>query len=127
MNIVSIATAVGFIGDAILQILVKNGLGGTSGWGLKQYFNQHGKAESMFTAAGMLAVFFAIYVSTGLPLKVQYLAIYGIMLDLVFRKTMIFSSLNAYYNSLNYFWSAVWGVIPMIIPLLILKILNPKL
>jgi hypothetical protein len=55
------------------------------------------------------------------------LAIYGIILDLIFRKTMLFSSLKGYYQYFNYFWSAVWGAIPMIIPLLIYDIIKKML
>ena len=32
---------------------------------------------------------------------------------------MIFPSLKGYYSHLNYFWSAVWGAIPLMLPLLI--------
>lgn len=127
IHLTSIATLVGFFGDAILQLLVKYNMGGSTGWGLKPYFKQHGSMEAMFTAAGMMALFFVIYVATGLPLKLQYLAIYGIILDLLFRKANLFPSLKGYYNHLNYFWSAVWGAIPMMIPLLILKVVNPNL
>jgi hypothetical protein len=121
MNIVSIATLVGFVGDACLQILVNNGFGGSTGWGLKPYFKQHGSAEAMCIAAGMLAIFFIIYVKLGLPLKVEWLAVYGVILDLIFRKAMIFPSLSGYYTSLNYFESAIWGAIPMVIPLVLMK------
>jgi hypothetical protein len=121
LNIISIAILTGFFGDALLQILVHYGIGD---WGLKEYFKQHGRVESMFTAAGMMGIFFVLYVHLGLPLNLQYLTVYGILLDLLFRKFNIFPSLKGYYKSLNYFWSAVWGVIPMLLPLLILK-LNP--
>ena len=127
MHPTAIATLVGFFGDAILQVLVKMGMGGQTGWGLKPYFKQHGSTEALFTAAGMMALFFVIYVATGLPLKLQYLAIYGILLDLLFREANLFPSLKGYYGHLNYFWSAVWGAIPMMIPLLIMKAVNPKL
>ena len=60
----------------------------------------------------------------GLQPTLYSLAIYGIILDLLFRKTMWFPSLKGYYNHLNYFWSAFWGAIPMILPLLILQSLT---
>jgi hypothetical protein len=76
----------------------------------------------MFTAAGMLAIFFSLYILTGLPLTWPYLVGYGIVLDLFFRLTGVFPSLSGYYTSLNYFWSAVWGIIPMVLPLLIVHL-----
>jgi len=116
MNLVSIAALVGFFGDVLLQILVKYNVGN---WGLKDYFKQHGSAESMFIATGMMALFYVIYLFTGLPVTIPYLAVYGVVLDLIFRLTRIFPSLDGYYKSLNYFESALWGIIPMILPLLI--------
>jgi hypothetical protein len=127
MHPTAIATLVGFFGDAILQFMVRMGMGGSTGWGLKPYFKQHGSTEALFTAAGMMALFFVLYVATGLPLKLQYLAVYGILLDLLFREANLFPSLKGYYQSLNYFWSAVWGAIPMMIPLLIMKAMNKDL
>jgi len=123
-QLVAIATLVGFFGDALLQVLVCNGLGGKTGWGLKSYFQQHGRAESMFTAAGMLAVFYTFYIVLKLPLKWYWLVLYGVLLDLFFRLTMVFQSLKGYYSALNYFWSAVWGAIPILLPLLIWKLLS---
>jgi hypothetical protein len=124
MNLVTIAALVGFVGDAVLQVMVASGLGGPTGWGLKAYFKQHGRAESMFIAAGMMVIFYIMYLGTGLPLKLEYLAVYGIALDLLFREMRIFPSLDGYYKSLNYFWSAVWGAIPMMIPLAMFNQLN---
>lgn len=122
--VVFFALLTGFFGDGLLQGLVKVGMGGKTGWGLKGYFKQHGSAESLFVAAGMMGIFYLVYIATGLPLKIQWIAIYGIVLDLIFRLTSLFPSLRGYYNALNYFWSGVWGVIPMIIPLLILKLVD---
>ena len=68
-----------------------------------------------------MALFYVIYIQLKIPLNFVYLAIYGIVLDFIFRKLMIFPSLSGYYDSLNYFWSAVWGAIPLILPYLILK------
>ena len=117
MDIVSIASIVGFVGDAVLQMLVKSSIGD---WGLKEYFNQHGIFESMFIASGMLTIFFVIYIYVlRVPVTLFNLAVYGIVLDLFFRVTMLFPSLSGYYRHLNYFWSAVWGAIPMMLPLLL--------
>ncbi len=121
MDLVSIAACTGFIGDALLQIIVKNT---NFDWGLRQYFNQHGSIESLCIAAGMLAIFFIIYVQLRLPITWYYLALYGIGLDLLFRETMLFPSLKGYYNHLNFFWSGMYGAIPMMIPYFILLGLN---
>ena len=118
-ELIVIACLTGFIGDAILQFLSKY----TGGWGLKPYFKQHGKVESLFIAGGMMALFFILYDFTRLPVTWYYIGIYGVLLDLLFRVTMLFPSLKGYYNNLNYFQSAIWGIIPMIIPVLILKLL----
>lgn len=122
MNIVSIACLVGFLGDMWLQFSSRYlHLGGKTGWGLKGYFAQHGSVESTFIAGGMMSLFYALYELLPLPMNYTYLAIYGILLDLLFRKTMLFTSLKGYYEYFNYFWSAVWGAIPMVIPLFILR------
>ena len=125
-KLVSIACLTGFVGDASLQFLTtKMGLGGPTGWGLKPYFKQHGKVESLFIAGGMVTIFYVIYISLlRLPPKWYYLSIYGIILDYIFRITMLFPSLDGYYKSLNYFWSAFWGAVPMLIPLGIENLCN---
>jgi hypothetical protein len=111
------STLVGFFGDAILQlgtpVIHKD-----DDWGLKKYFEQHGIAESLCIAAGMMALFYIFYLFV-LRIKPDWklLAIYGIILDYIFRKTMVFPSLDDYYKKLNYFQSALWGAIPMVLPL----------
>lgn len=116
-NLIFLSLCVGFFGDALLQVLVsRTSLGGKSGWGLKEYFAQHGRAESLTIAAGMMAIFYAFYIYVlQFPLKWYYLAAYGVILDLLFRKSMIFPSLKGYYAHLNYFWSAFWGAIPILL------------
>jgi uncharacterized membrane protein YvlD (DUF360 family) len=115
--LLTIACFTGFFGDACLQLLVHAGMGGNTGWGLKEYFQQHGRAEAMTIAAGMMTIFYAIYiVILNLPLKWYYLVIYGVVLDLIFRVAMLYPSLKGYYEHLNYFWSAFWGAIPMLLP-----------
>ena len=123
---ISIACFTGFIGDAMLQALTQFwGMGGKTGWGLIEYFRLHGAAESTFIAGGMMTLFYVLYlVVFGFPAKWYYLAIYGIILDLIFRKTMLFSSLKGYYQQLNYFWSGFWGAVPMIMPLGIIYLLD---
>jgi len=116
----------GFFGDLCLQLITSNS---QKDWGLKEYFSQHGRPESLFIAGGMLTFFMIIYLYIfRMPLQRRsytsylYLSIYGILLDLFFRETMIFSSLQGYYDNLNYFESAVWGAIPMMLPLAVLDL-----
>lgn len=121
-QLVAIAATVGFIGDILLQIGVFNlNLGGNTGWGLKDYFLHHGRRESAFIAAGMMALFYLIFLR--LPSSEKYmllsLSVFAIILDLIFRIFVIFPSLWLYYDYFNYFWSAVWAVIPMLIPFII--------
>ena len=125
-KLISYACLSGFIGDAGLQFLTKKlGMGGKTGWGLLPYFKQHGTTESLFIAGGMMTLFYVIYLFI---LKLQplwyYLVIYGILLDYIFRKTMLFPSLVGYYKHLNYFWSAFWGAIPMILPILVNNVIS---
>lgn len=120
-RLLMIACLVGFIGDAILQVLVYNNM---LDRGLKQYFQQHGRAESTFIAGGMITVFYVIYFALKLPLNFVGLAIYGVILDFIFRKTRLFPSLDGYYKSFGYIASAVWGAIPLMVPLAIEKLLE---
>jgi len=121
VDIVSTAAVVGFIGDALLQIGIKKfKMGGPTGWGLKEYFKQHGSLESLFIPAAMLSLFYIFYIYVlKLPLTYTNIAIYGIIIDYIFRTFVIFPSLIGYYQYFNYFWSAVWFAIPMMIPLFI--------
>lgn len=125
--LVATATIVGLVGDALLQMFKNMGLGGTSAWGLEPYFKQHGVFESMFIGAGMMSLFYIVYIMLGLPVKIAYLALYGIVLDLLFRMIRIFPSLNNYYASLGYLASGVWGAIPMVLPLLLVSYKTGKL
>ena len=121
LDIISIACLTGFFGDTLLQIVTKHP---SFDWGLKQYFAYHGSGEALCIASGMMTLFYIFYLHVlRLPLNYIYLAIYGIILDFIFRKTMVFKSLDGYYKALNYFWSAVWGAIPMIIPFFIYNML----
>ena len=131
-DIISIAFLTGFIGDSLLQIGSKQFcMGGSSGWGLKDYFEQHGAAESLCIAGGMMTFFYIIYYYTvgfrfNIYVNYIFLAIYGILLDFIFRKTMIFNSLTGYYKHFNFFWSAVWGAIPLMLPFFIYNIIHHK-
>ena len=113
LQLIVISCLVGFTGDTLLQIGSK--LGGPTSWGLK----------SIFIAGGMMTIFYIIYLYfLQLPINYVYLAIYGIILDFIFRITMIFPSLSEYYNYFNYFWSAVWGAIPLVLPLFIYNVIE---
>jgi hypothetical protein len=124
-HLLSISFIVGFVGDALIQIGAKLGLGGSTGWGLNSYFKQHGSAESLFIAGGMMTLFYIIYLYL-LPFKINYinLAIYGLILDIIFRKLRLFRSLDGYYKYLNYFWTGFWGAIPLMMPLAILNFIS---
>jgi len=123
ISLVGIACIVGFIGDFLLQLGSKSGLGGPTGWGLKDYFTQHGSVESLFIAGGMMSIFYVLYMLVLKP-NYLYLAIYGIILDFIFRKLNVFPSLKGYYNYFGYFWSAVWGAIPLMLPYFIYSKIN---
>jgi len=115
LDIVSAAGLTGFFGDALLQIGIK--YQGYNWGGLRQYFAQHGSGESLCIASGIMTLFYIFYIYVlRLPLNYVYLAIYGIIVDYIFRKLIIFKSLDGYYKTLNYFWSAFWMAIPMMMP-----------
>jgi uncharacterized membrane protein YvlD (DUF360 family) len=126
VNLVSIACLVGFFGDALLQVSSKYlKLGGPTGWGLHSYFLKHGHAESLFVASGMMTLFYVLYIYLfhlsflKFPITYVNVSLFGIVIDLIFRQFVIFSSLDGYYKYFNYFWSAVWMAIPMMLPLFI--------
>ena len=129
-NLIAIAALTGLVGDGLLQIITSAGAGGPTGWGLKPYFAQHGRPESLFIAIGIMTLFYVVFFALfnqfhrfnlrdGWKTIIVYLAIYGVVLDLVFRLTKVFASLEGYYAHLNYFESALWGAIPMVLPFLI--------
>lgn len=118
------AALTGCLGDALLQWLSPV-LHKDEAWGLRSYFEQHGKAESLCIATGMMALFYMVYflILNGSAQWV-YLAVYGVVLDYLFRKTMVFPSLKDYYHQLSYAESALWGAIPMVLPLVVAKWLS---
>jgi hypothetical protein len=125
LHLNGISCVIVFVGDSLLHLGAKLNLGGPTGWGLKPYFKQHGSVESLFIAGGMMTIFYVIYLYL-LPFQVNYinLAIYGIILDLIFRKTRLFPSLDGYYKHLNYFWSGFWGAVPLMMPLFAFDLLS---
>jgi hypothetical protein len=61
-KLVTISCITGFFGDAGLQLLTKKfGMGGSTGWGLKPYFSQHGTGEALCVASGMMTLFYIIF------------------------------------------------------------------
>jgi hypothetical protein len=119
-KLITIACLTGFFSDAALQIFTKFLEGPTLSLGLKPYFKQHGSLESMFISGGMTAVFYIIYIYLfKLPIVWYYIALYGILIDFLFRKLSLYKALYGYYKSVNYFWSAVFASISMVLPLLI--------
>jgi hypothetical protein len=110
---------VGFFGDTLLQLGSKYGMGGPTGWGLKEYFEQHGSVESLIIAGGMMTLFYSILMILKVPINFQTLIVYGIFLDLLFRKFRIFPSLDGYYKYLGYIGSAFWEALSMSLPLLV--------
>jgi len=121
LTLVILACLVGFFGDSLLQIGVKRfNMGTETGWGLREYFSQHGTVESLCVAAGMMAMFYIIYLFV-FKQEPDYLnlAIYGIIVDLLFRQFNVFPSLKGYYSYLNYFWSAFWEAFSMVLPFFI--------
>jgi hypothetical protein len=121
-KLISIACLTGFFSDGFLQILTK--FSERASWlGLKPYFKQHGSLESLFISAGMTAFFYIIYIYLfKLPITWYYIALYGILIDFIFRKLSLYSGLYGYYKSVNYFWSGLFASISMVLPLLISRI-----
>ena len=111
MNIESVAFLVGFFGDIFLQILAKST---PFDYGLRGYFTEHGAVEAPFIAGGMMVLFYIIYNFFKFPLKWQYIAVYGILLDILFRTFMIFPSLKGYYSALTPFWTCLWEAVAMV-------------
>ncbi len=119
-KLITIACVSGFFSDAVLQVFTKFIEGPSGGLGLKPYFKQHGSLESMFISAGMTAIFYIIYIYLfKLPILWYYIALYGILIDFLFRKLSLYKGLYGYYKSVNYFWSGFFASLSMVLPLLI--------
>jgi hypothetical protein len=106
---------VGSVGDSLLQTFLNIGILDDKNIGLKKYFSQHGKLESVFIAGGMIASFSAAYSLVDPSMNLVGLSIYGTGLDILFRQTHkeIFPSLEEYYKKMSLVNSALWGAIPM--------------
>jgi len=120
IDLITVAFLTGFTGDGVTQFSV-NHLG--FDMGLKNYFVQHGRVESLFIGGAIVALAYIIYIYVlNLPVTYTNLFVYGIVLDFIFRCTRFFPSLNEYYDKLNIFeTSVIGGAIPAILPLLIYK------
>ena len=124
-DIVSIACITGFIGDASLQLLNKYlHFGGSTGWGLKAYFNQHGPAESTFIAGGMMTLFYVFYIIylhvANAPPSYLHLAIYGGLLDLSDKmkplaKYYAPEAISKVTDTDGHIWGLPWDIGPAIL------------
>lgn len=121
-KLILIAILTGFLGDAFLQMLTRLNVGQCGSWGLKYYFDKQGSAESLFTAAGMMGLFYTLYALTGLPWEAPLLAVYAVLIDVIFRYTRLFPSLDKYYRCQSILrTTTIGGIVPMLIPFLIYK------
>lgn len=111
-NIVGKALAVGLIGDASLQLIVKSSE--ENKFGLKTYFEQHGTWESLFTAAGMMGVFTYLYKKIDPKLMTGGLIAYGTVLDLLFRYLELMPSLKDYYKHFSVIQTIAFAIIPFL-------------
>jgi hypothetical protein len=118
-NLILIAWLVGFFGDLAVQLANKWGIIGFSGNGLTTYFRIHGRAESAFIAAGIIAGFYAIWIGLGLPLRWELILLVALILDLIWNYANVFPSLKEYYKE-PYIPRTILGVvIPFLLPLFI--------
>jgi len=107
---------IGMIGDLLLQQIVKYHPNGDFA-GLKSYFKIHGQFESLLIAGGMMYFFGILFDLLKQPKTFFNLAIYGTILDILFRQFRLFPSLDGYYNALTPFQSILWAIIPITLPL----------
>lgn len=113
-HLITNSLLVGFFGDLALQSLITP----QKDYGLSGYFQQHGKLESAFIAAGMMASLNWVYVKLVVPDPITFIA-YGGVLDILFRRyhTAIMPSLSGYYSAMSPAMSVIWGMIPQAIVL----------
>lgn len=107
------ALLVGSVGDLALQGFAYNSENPNL-FGLKTYFDQHGSFESMFTAAGMLAIFTGLYKAVDPSLMTGGLVAYGTILDLAFRYLKLFPSLEDYYKNFSVLSTIIFAIIPFL-------------
>jgi len=116
-----IAVLVGFFGDLSIQFLVK--IGGLN-WGLKSYFQEHGTVASALIAAGILGMFYSIWIAFNLPLRWEVILVVALLLDLFWNYAHVMPSLNNYYKEPIIPRTILGVVIPFLLPFFIAKILH---
>jgi len=104
---------IGFIGDGILQTIVKNSKESNK-WGLKTYFETHKSLESLFIASSMMYGFGALYQYIDPKLNSFGLITYGAGLDVLFRNFNLMPTLTDYYKYNSSFVTMFWGFAPFL-------------
>lgn len=78
----------------------------------------------MFIAAGVLALFFFVWVSVGFPLTLPALVIGGIALDMMGRFGNFVPSLKEFYATSSVWETVLWaGIAPVVLTFLVWSIL----
>lgn len=103
----------GVVGDAGLQVLSRYDVG--KNWGLRPYFAQHGIAESLMLAGGLMATVGSLLQRIDPTQSYTLGFAYGVGLDVLFRQARIMPSLDSYYSSLGPITTAIWGGIPVVL------------
>lgn len=122
-KLISIACLTGFFSDGLLQIFTAS----SNVLGLKSYFHEQGRLQSLFIAAGMTGIFYIVYLYLlKLPVVWTYLAMYGVIIDLVFRHFALFQGLRNYYQATNYVYSGFFAAVAMVLPLFVAQVLRHR-
>lgn len=116
-----IAILVGFFGDLSVQAFLK--ITGMD-WGLKSYFREHGVIASALIAAGIVGMFYAIWIAFNLPLRWEFILAVAILIDLFWNYAHVMPSLNNYYKEPVTPRTILGVIIPFLLPLFIAKILH---
>ena len=114
-----IAILVGFFGDLSIQAFLK--VTGYN-WGLKSYFREHGMIASALIAAGILGMFYGVWIMFNLPLRWELILVVTLLIDLFWNYAHVMPSLNNYYKEPIIPRTILGVIIPFLLPLLILKI-----
>lgn len=123
ISLVIAACFVGFFGDLIMQILGRY-IPYYKKCCLSEYFKQHGPVESLFIAMGLMSFLYITYIYVfKFPIKWYYIALYGIIWDLIFRVFRVFPSLDQFYDNHGYLFTAILGgAVPILMPYVVVKI-----
>lgn len=103
----------GMLGDMTLQLIESQR---PNFGGLRGYFKQHGRIESIAIASALMYFLALIYEFSGLPKTIPYLFIYGGLWDIAFRQFKIMPSLVGYEKALSPIQTFIWGGISLVIP-----------